>query len=252
MTKLGLVDPPLRISGAPSSLRAPLVHHDSLGAPADIRLIGLTSATGQPVTARSLTVVGSQMRLRLDPLTPPGHYAGSVEVAGVARPIEIDVIETVALSVRPDPVVLNLSLGPQQRIVFTVENRGNVVLTIDLTGEYPLGEEIPLASDRDPVDAPLERLSNLFARIVAPRVRFALRDAGVVTVAMADGVGVVPPGTAQTISAQVTLPDNLSPVSRYRALIPIYTADLELVAITAMKQAMPTEQPPPRKRGVST
>lgn len=217
-------------------------------------MIGVKDASGGPLAARSIGVVRGQIRLRLDPATPPGRYEGGVEIAGVARPIVIDVVETIDIAIRPQPVVIDLASGPKHKTAVAIENRGNVPLTIDLAGDYPLGEEIaifPERIERDESDA-LRRLADLFARTIGARARRAMRDAGTVTLAMPDGVMRIDPGATQTVAVGVTLPEGLSPGIRYRAFIPVYTADIELVAVTATKQAPPKERSRARKRGAST
>ncbi|UVO49700.1 hypothetical protein M0208_03930 [Sphingomonas sp. SUN019] len=247
-------DRPLRFSGAPSSLRAPVVTQANQSQPQlQASLTGVTDASGIGLAARSIGVMRGQIRLRLDPATPPGRYEGGVEIAGVARPVVIDVVETVDLSIRPQPVVIDLAMGVQQEAVIAIDNRGNVPLTIDLSGDYPLGEEIAIFPDRierDTGDA-LQRLADLFARTIGTRTRRAMREAGTVTLAMADGTMRIDPGATQTAAVRVTLPEGLSPNGRYRAFIPVYTVDLELVAVTATKPPQ-EERPRVRKRGAST
>lgn len=217
-------------------------------------MIDVKDASGTALAARSVGMMRGQLRVRLDATTPPGRYEGGVELAGVARPIVIDVVETVDVAVRPAPVVIDLAFGLTQRATVAVENRGNVAVTIDLAGDYPLGEETPIFPERierDGGDA-LERLAGLFARTMRTRVRRALDEAGTITIAMPTGTARVDPGATQTIAVEVTLPAGLSPTGRYRAFIPIYTADLELVAVTATKQAPPQPRSRARKRGAST
>jgi hypothetical protein len=250
-------DRPLRVSGAPSSLRAPFASRtaaDHAQPPPQASLIGLKDSSGGEIAARSIGVMRGQIRLRLDATTPPGRYEGGVEIAGVERPIVIDVVETIDVAIRPAPVVIDLAIGPQHMITVAIENRGNVPLTIDLAGDYPLGEEIaifPERIEREEGDA-LQRLADLFARTIGTRAQRAMREGGTITLSMPDGAVRIDPGATKTVTVGVTLPEGLSPGGRYRAFIPVYTADLELVAVTATKQPPQEQRPRTRKRGAST
>ncbi|MFT3976298.1 MAG: hypothetical protein QM688_04175 [Sphingomonas bacterium] len=231
----------LRLSGPPSSLRAAV---EATTGP--VSLIGVASAGGQPIAARSASVGGGRMRLRLDSATPAGRYTGKVDLAGVVRPIEIDVVETVALQIRPSPLVIDLAAGTTQRAGIQIEIRGNVALDIDLTGDYPLGEELPLfRDDSAPMESgSLTRLAHLFTGAGTSGARHVLREAGRVAITMPEGAARLEPGETRTVAIGVTLPGNLSPTARYRCFIPVYVEDLELVAVTAAKQPAA-----PRKRG---
>lgn len=268
MAALDLVDwpadQPLCLSGGPSSLRIPVTIYNPSDRPLAVNqasLVDVRASSGQPLSTRSigvgLTIAAAstargQVWMRLDPATPPGRYEGGIEIAGVARPVQIDVLETVKLSIRPSPLVIDLALGRSQRAAVAFENRGNVPLTIDVAGVYPIGEEIPIFPeriDREDGDT-IERLADLFARTIGARARRAMRETGAITLAMPDGAARVEPGTAQTVAVGVSLPEGLAQTGRYRAFIPIYSSDLELVVVTAAKQAPPTERP--RNRGTPT
>lgn len=251
------VDQPLRVTGAPLALRAPVPTSDRPANPtamAQPSLVDVRSASGESIAARSIGLARGQMRLRLDPSTPPGRYAGAIAFGDVARPVEIDVVEAIDLAIRPSSLLIDLALGGEQTVHFAVENRGNVALTIDLAGEYPLGEEIPIFPERvepEQIDG-LQQLADLFARTIGARARRAMRDAGRVTLTMPDGAVTLDPGTGGTVTAVVVLPAGLSPVVRYRAFIPVYSADLELVAVTARKPAAPKGRQRTRSQGAST
>jgi hypothetical protein len=245
----------LRMAGSPSSLRTSL-EQGSAGAPVAVQVASVeaTSATGAVLTARSASVVGGRVRLRLDPGTPSGRYTGKLSVAGSAQPIEIDVVETTALRIRPASLILDLAVGHAQQASVAVENRGNVALTIDLTGDYPLGEELPLLAV-EPAAAPddgLQRLAALFSRASGTRPGRALREVGHVTLAMPDGSVQLEPGATRMVSVGMVFPRGLSATARYRAFIPLYSEDLELVAVTSAKQKPPARPARSRKKGEPT
>lgn len=249
-------DQPLLISGGPSSLRVAVTVRavsDPARAMPRAVLTELAGAGGREALVRSIGMTRGQLRLRLDSATPPGRYEGGIELNGVARPVVIDVVATADIAIRPLPVLIDRGGGKAQTIAFAAENRGNVTLMIDVTGDYSLGEEIaifPERAVREREDA-LERLADLFARTIGTRAQRAMREVGAVTLSMPGGAVPIAPGEAATITIAVTMPDGLSPGRRYRAFVPIYTADLELVVVTATKP-LPKEQPRERNRGTAT
>ncbi|HEX7887266.1 MAG TPA: hypothetical protein VF474_14915 [Phenylobacterium sp.] len=256
MAKLGLVDWPadrvVALSGRAASLRLPVtVRNDSVEpghlaevAFAEVRLEG----KGDPIRLEAAPVgvnlaanqtARLQVRLRLDPATPPGHYRGEVRLGEMTRPVEIDVLADAELAIRPQPAVIDAAAGATQTVAVAFENRGNVPLTIDLAGGYPLGEEDPIAPDR--LEGPeggeaLERvLGALFTRRRAP----TLKAAGEVTLGMPSGPLHLEPGASRTSAVSVTLPDKLPATARHHVFVPLYDTDLHLVIVTAAKSRPP-------------
>lgn len=235
--------PALKLSGAPSSLRAPLPPGEAHG---NAALLNVTNSSGEQLTTRSISLVRGEMRLRVAKTTAPGRYEGRVDIAGSVRPIQIDVTETIALSIRPSPLVVDRTSGHPSLATVTFENRGNVPLTIDVAGDYPLGIELPLsaeAADRTP--------AAIFAGLLGAGTRPSLQEIGTITLTMPGGAIRIDAGSAQSTVIGIALPEGLIATARYRAFIPVYTENLELVAITAAKTVPPKERPRPRNRGAS-
>lgn len=232
--------PTLRLAGAPSSLRGmkPTTADAGDPSPAHASHVELKSASGESIGARSASVVGGKLRVRLDPTTASGRYTGGIEVDGILQPIEIDVVETIALQIRPASIVIDLAAGSEQIVATAVENRGNVTLTIDLTGAYPLGEERPLQrADEEPAGGGTQILADLLARVGGGgRVGRALREIGEVTLSMPDGAFRLEPGASRVVEVGVAFPSDLTSTARYRAFVPLFGEDLELVAVTGAKQ----------------
>lgn len=246
--------PPLRLAGSPGSLHATDANREPTATPTTAALVDVTSASGAVLKARSASVVGGKVRLRLDPGTPPGRYSGQIDVDGSVRPLAVDVVDAVALQIRPASLILDLATGQRRRASTAVENRGNVTLIIDLTGDYPLGEEMPLASaEAAPAEADgLQQLTDLMLRPRDASRGHVLRDAGFVTLSMAEGAVALEPGDSMVIVIDATFPAGLSATARYRAFIPLYDKDLELIAITAAKHSAPLKARPTRKQGATT
>ena len=266
MAAFDLVDWPaertLRVTGSPSSLRVPLIlsnSSDSLQAGGAPVLVELRNAEGQLLPVQSVGtlpavaargVAPGRLRVRLDPTTPPGSYAGSITVAGVTRSLQIDIVETIALALRPAPLVVDLTAGLTQRAAISVENRGNIVLTIDLAGDYPLGEELPLLAGAAPKPEAADGIEKLLALLQPPARRAPpLREIGKIGIAMPQGATRIEPGATATIALDLKLPEALAPTARYRAFIPLYDEDLVIAVVTAAKLKSPGPKPRPRSKG---
>ena len=268
MAALDLVDWPaertLTLSGSAAALRIPLALRNSSAKPlqlveaslAEVRLVG---GDGRPLRADPVPVQVSvaangtaraQLRLRLDPATPPGRYEGKVKLGSLERTVAIEVLPEVKLAIRPAPVVLDAAAGAEQRFTAAFENRGNVPLTIDLAGDYPLGEEVPIAPDRlEGAPAEGNPLGAVFDLLVGRTPSPTLLPFGAVQLAMPGGPQVLQPGEARSAEVSASLPKTLSPVARYHLFAPLYAVDLHVVVITGAKSPRPAN-PVRRSKGV--
>lgn len=267
MAALDLVDWPaertLTLSGSAAALRIPLALRNSSAKPlqlaeaslAEVRLVG---GDGRPLRADPVPVqvivaangtARAQLRLRLDPATPPGRYEGKVKLGSLERTVAIEVLAEVKLGIRPAPVVIDAAAGSEQRFTVAFENRGNTPLTIDLAGDYPLGEEVPIAPDRIEEAAEGNPLAAIFDRLVGRTPSPTLVPFGAVKLAMPGGPQVLQPGEARSAEVAASLPKTLSPVARYHLFAPLYAADLHVVVITGAKSPRPAN-PVRRSKGV--
>ena len=267
MAALDLVDWPadrtLTLSGSAGALRIPLALRNKAAEPlqlaeaslADVRLAG----GGRPLRTEPLPVqlsvaangvTRAQLRLRLDPATPPGRYEGKVKLGSLQRTVAIEVLPEVKLGVRPAPVVIDVAAGREQQFAVAFENRGNVPLTIDLTGDYPLGEEVPIAPDRiggaAAADSPL---AAIFDRVIGRTAAPSLVPFGALKLAMPAGPELLQPGEARTAQVLASLPKDLSPIARYHLFAPLYAVDLHIVLVTGAKSPTPAK-PARRPKGV--
>ena len=268
MAKLDLVDwPPdhtLSLSGSAGALRIPVTLRNATAGAIQVSDVSLAEvrlgAAGKPLrldpvpvhmSVAANGVARARIRLRLDPATPPGRYQGEIKLAGISRPIEIEVVAKAELVIRPAPLLVDAALGPEQRFAVAFENRGNTALTIDLTGDYPLGEELPLAPDRleRPADG-IERLGQIFKDVIGISAAPVLAQVGTVGLFMPGGPVRLEPGATRTEQVAVALPEGLAPVARHHAFVPVYAADLHMVVVTAAKRA-PAPKARRRKQGTS-
>jgi hypothetical protein len=254
MAEFDLVDWPagrtLAISGPAGSLRIPLTLRNASAEPAQLAEASLAevrlAGAGAPLRVEPLpmqmivaghSVGRTNLRLRLDPATPPGRYEGEVKLGGLARPVAIEVIAEAKLSIRPPEIVVDAAKGHEQVVAAALENQGNVALTIDLAGAYPLAVERQTAPDRlevdtaNPVAAVLDRLTGR-----APRP--ALEPFGELELAMPGGPIQLQPGAAAVVEVAVRLPHGLSPTRRYHTFAPLYASDLHIVIVTAAKPGL--------------
>lgn len=242
---------PVYVSGPPGGLRFPVkIGPAPAGALAlhKASLIDIRGPSGHALVARSVKVgfaggeantIEGRVRLRLDPATPPGRYAGSVEIAGVARSIEIDVLEQVDVAIRPSPLILDLSLGLSQQRRVTFENRGNVPLRIDVASEYPIGEETPVvpASGINTGARDAEQLVDILDELLGAHRRAPLKRAGAVRLTMAGGSFELAPSAIRDAEVELIVSGDLLESARYRAFVPVYNSDLEIVVVTAAKHS---------------
>lgn len=174
--------------------------------------------------------MAGEVSLRLDRNMPPGHYVASLEIAGFARDVFFEVAEDASLRIRPSPAVIDTTRAGTSEASVSFENRGNIPLPIDVRGNYPLGLEEPLAADVSDTGSVLSVLTAALNR--APGV---LTDVGTVSISMPGGPFTLAPGTTHTCRIAMTTEVKLDPVRRYRAFIPVFATELEIVIVTAIK-----------------
>jgi hypothetical protein len=178
----------------------------------------------------------AKVRLRLDPATPPGLYEGGVRLAHLERPVAIEVIEQVSLAIQPAPVVIDAALGRKQRFSAAFENRGNVPLTIDVTGVYPLGLEQPFAASRAlRAEEGVARLGQLLDEALGLTEGPAVIKVGTAELSMPNGPASLAPGASATLTIEIALPEGLAPAARHHVFAPVYASDLHVAIVTAAK-----------------
>lgn len=232
------------VSTRRSTLRFPvrLKASGELRSAVSVRVTGLKAVdSGQsldcPANAASLSLGNSgkdasgEIALQLDRTMPPGNYVATLEVAGAEREVSFVIVPDTSLRIRPTPLVIDASSSTPGPVSVMIENRGNVPLTIDLAGEFPLGREEPLAADAADSENALAVLTAALNR--APRV---LTEVGTLDVSMQDGSSLVlAPGTSGAAVIAASWKPTLDPARRYRAFIPVYGSEVEIVIVTAAK-----------------
>lgn len=254
---LDLVDWPsdrtLALSGSAAGLRLPLALRNGAAAirpMGEVSLVNVRRVGGGPplrlaqapagLNLAAGAVTRTQLRLRLDPATPPGRYEGQLQVGDLTRTVAIDVLPENRLAIRPAPVLVDASAGASIRFDAAFENGGNVALTIDLAGQYPLGEEVPIApKPTDAGGATEDRLAALLDTALGRETAPMLRPFGTAGLRQPGGAQELAPGDTRVIAVELTLPEELRPTARYHLFAPLYAADLHIVIVTAAKSAAP-------------
>lgn len=261
MVGLDILDWPadrtLALSGSPTGLRLPLSLRNASpdvlrlaeASLSEVRLGGKGPPLRLDPVAVGLNVAGdgvahAQLRLRLDPATPPGRYEGKVRFGELTRTIAIEVLAEPKLAIRPQPLVVDAAAGLEQQVQVSLENRGNVALTIDLAGDYPVGEEVPIAPGQPTGGGSTEdRLAALFDRIIGRNATPPLTPFGTAKLSQPGGPLSLAPGGTSVVAVALTLPEALSPTARYHLFAPLYAADLHILIVTAAKSAAPPRTP---------
>lgn len=155
-----------------------------------------------------------RIKVRVDPLTPPGRYEGTATIGKTTIPLVADVLAST--NVRTTPTMIEVSPAPGESVTVTVtlQNLGNVPTDVPATTTFPLldrsgigdafyhaiGEPPPEGKQR--IDVLLDDLAE--------------SSGGVVTAtAVKDVDGPIAPGKTGTIQLTLTFSERLRPGAQY-------------------------------------
>ena len=257
-------DQSIAIAGTPGALRIDLPLLNSSGSPVVVRDVDVKArmaskqGSSVPEISASLTTVvqagqagRGTLQLRVDAHTPPGEYAGEVEISGSVRQLALTIVEQVRLSIDPRPIVLDGSPGSTAQKTVVFRNLGNVPLHIRDPGLVTVGEEVPFTSTATAevsVARPAaETLTRLLGKLFEGRQAHLFKEAGAMTVRLLNGTFTLAPGTTASVAVECAIPDGLSPDRRYRAYAPLYNADLEFLLVPAPPSGKQRQASPGRK-----
>jgi hypothetical protein len=260
MGALDLLDWPadrtVALSGPAAGLRLPLTLHNaspdvlhlSNASLSEVRRVGGGPPLRLDPVPIGMNLAGdgvtrTQLSLRLDPATPPGRYEGKLKLGELTRTVAIEVLAETRLAIRPAPVVVDAGAGAAHRLDASFENRGNIPLTIDLAGSYPLGEEVPIAPKPADAGTTEERLAALLDLLIGRETALTLTAFGTAELSQPGGPQILAPGDTRIIAVELALPEALSPTARYHLFAPLYAADLHIVIVTAAKSPAPPRTP---------
>jgi hypothetical protein len=260
-------DAPVVLAGTPDAVRGVLPLRNRGDRRAVVRELALedpSEALGVaiPRTHRLRTTVlrprharAVPISLALDPSTPAGEYALSLRVGGREQRAVVHVLESVAVRVAPNPLVIENRPGEAIRKTVLVTNRGNVPITIAEIGAVVLDDELlacrALRATADALGDTEDDEGVTVARMLTQLVRdfkTTLEQAGRLRVRNASGSVEIPPGQMAPLSLEIEVPDTLEPRTRFLGRIAIYDVDLQLVVVPFRRASDTPEQPQPRRR----
>lgn len=133
---------PVVVTGTPRKLtatvpgdRAPAIDPT---APVDATLDGATIDSITFEGPRRSDPDGLRVKLRLDPLTPPGRYEGTAKIDGVRIPLVAEVQPWVAIRHEPRIIVLDAAPADAIEVPLTIRNIGNVPTDVPDVSQFVL------------------------------------------------------------------------------------------------------------------
>jgi hypothetical protein len=215
---------PIRFHGTPRRAEglAPLTHEQARTATLslDLKLPPALKQTA-PVTLQTVPVGSSATRLRLSlpESTPPGTYAGTLQVDSERYPIVVEVKPHPYLVISPRQLVLEVAPGAEAIVDLMLVNTGNVVCQItkahlfglfDVQGvERAIGMALGTSSEKGQ-----GRLTSLMDEA-------ADNHGGLVRVAVREGAGPIEPGALRNLRATLRFSDHLKPGRTYWGTWPL-------------------------------
>jgi len=176
------------------------------------------------------------VRLRIPRHTAPGDYQVQVDVGGAVHQAVLHVLEDVAVTVSPEEVFIAGGSQPQERRI-AVSNDGNVAVSI-ASFAVPLDDDL---LDCRSLRAGAKEFSETgvvfddFLSAVVRQGNRALERAGILRVRVAEGTLTVQPGETRLATLLFTAPGTLERHTRYTAVVPIATADLQVRVVPGLR-----------------
>ena len=192
------------------------------------------------------------LNLALDPHCPPGQYEGEMEIAGHVRKVQMNVTETIALTISPSPIVIENQPGEKIAKQIVVTNRGNVPLTIGEIGAVLIEDEYTdcrtaraaLAAAGDEIKS----LDDYYGQL-ATEYKALFEETGFLRVHNVSGVIELQPGEVRWIELEIRVPDGLDKRTRYYGRTAVYTADINFIVVPAPKIHEPEDDTPKQEKG---
>jgi hypothetical protein len=254
----------IAVVGTPGALRidlplvntgdSPMVVQD---ADVSARIAQKDGLPGPGIVASLTTVVHAGqagrgiLRLRVDAHTPPGEYAGEIEIGGSIRRLALTVVEQAKVTIDPRPIVLDGNPGSTAQKTVVFRNLGNVPLHIRDPSSVALGEELPFVStETAEVSATrqgAEAVTRLLGKLLERRQSHLLREVGTMPVRLLKGGFTLAPGATVSAVLECVIPDSLLSDRRYRAYAPVYDTDLEFLIVPAAGSGKQRPAPPARR-----
>jgi hypothetical protein len=233
---------PLRFRGTPGSLSASIQEPESTPRRLAIHVeLAKTRAWegGEKFVARATRVESDMvLQMTLPARTPPGTYEGIVEVAGVERPVVIEVEPEVELQIVPDQLTLSGAPGDHLAADVSIANAGNVA--VELRKAYAFGIFAAGGLERALHRTYTEKRAEGERRVDFLFDKLAEEHGGVVRVAVEKGAGDLEPGETREVRLNFHLPSTLQGGRTYTGTLAIH--DLRYYVRLFVKEK---KEPPP-------
>ncbi|MBJ7471711.1 MAG: hypothetical protein JHD16_10440 [Solirubrobacteraceae bacterium] len=155
-----------------------------------------------------------RIKVRVDPLTPPGRYEGTATIGTTTIPIVADVQPTNRVRTTPTMIEVSPAPGETVEVTLTLLNLSNVGTDVPAQASFPLldrsgfGDAFYHAIGEDPPEGK-QRIDVLLDDLAATH-------GGVVTAhAVKDSPGPIAPGQSAAITLALTFPKQLRPGAEY-------------------------------------
>jgi hypothetical protein len=187
------------------------------------------------------------LKLALAPTTPPGEYQAEIQLKDSTWPVIMHVTEKVALSISPSRLVIQNTPGATETRRVVLSNQGNVPITIGELAAIPLDDDLLQCRLLRAVVAALgeeqEQTLDTILTEFAHQSKSILQQSGLLRVRNRTGRLTLEPGQVSPVDLEFRLPETLDRRTRYRALVPILTADLEVLIAPALEAVQIPEKP---------
>jgi hypothetical protein len=191
------------------------------------------------------------VKFALSPTTPPGEYHAEIQLAEHTWPVVMHVTEKLALEISPSRLVLHNNPGATVTRQVILSNLGNVPITIEELAAIPLDDELlqcrllraVVAAIGDDEDQTIDSILTQFAH----QGKSILAQAGLLRVRNRTGRLTLEPGQISPVELEFRLPSTIDKRTRYRALVPIFTSDLEVIIAPAFDVLTPEKPEKPEK-----
>ncbi len=211
----------LRLHGAPS----PAIGAAEESAGAAVPVVAVLEP-GQRTSA--------QVRVALDPHTPPGDYDAILRLSGQEYPARLHVLASPTLEIEPDDVVVPNQPGTRVHARVALTNDGNVPLPIGNIGGVVLDEELltcktiraTLAAGTNEPRSLQEWVSSYL------QTGATLVDSmGALWVDIEQAPLELQPGETVVVDLRVRVPDSLDARSRYRGVAFLYDTQVSISVV---------------------
>jgi hypothetical protein len=210
----------IHIRGTPPSLFSILQLEDASPGPLTLELqLPLIKRNASLPTAKLSRIKGTDLarcKLRLDRMTPPGIYKGTVEIQKQHIPLVVEVESRRQLRLFPKYANLEASRGSQQKFRLTMINAGNVPFEIPKLSAFGLYDQMG-------VDTAVGKVFNKKSAEHGSLVEHLMQQlqqgyGGIVKLDLGQGAGELNPGEVRELEIDIHIPDDVVPGRPYWGL----------------------------------